>query len=75
METLRYFYHPDLSILHSVASLSDKYPNLTPYHYCSNNPMNRVAPNRKDDYEISVVNHKAQLMSLVQTIRQIYTLI
>ena len=44
METLRYFYHPDLSIWLSVDPMSDKYPNLTPYAYCANNPVNFIAP-------------------------------
>jgi hypothetical protein len=44
METLRYFYHPDLSIWLSVDPMSDKYPNLTPYAYCANNPVNRIDP-------------------------------
>ena len=44
METPRYFYHPDLSIWLSVDPLSDKYPNLTPYAYCANNPIILVDP-------------------------------
>ncbi|HHU47755.1 MAG TPA: RHS repeat-associated core domain-containing protein, partial [Bacteroidales bacterium] len=39
METPRYFYYPDLSIWLSIDPLSDKYPNLTPYAYCANNPV------------------------------------
>jgi hypothetical protein len=45
METLRYFYHPDLSIWLNVDPLSDKYPNLTLYAYCENNPVKFVDPN------------------------------
>ncbi len=44
METLCYFYHPDPSIWLSVDPLSDKYPNLTPYAYCANNPVILVDP-------------------------------
>ena len=47
METWRYFYHPDLSIWFSVDPLSDKYPNLTPYAYCANNPVRFVDPDGK----------------------------
>ena len=49
METPRYFYHPDLSIWLSVDPLSDKYPNLTPYAYCANNPVVLVDPNGRKD--------------------------
>ncbi len=44
METLPYFFHPDLNIWHSVASLSDQYPNLTPDAYCANNPVRFIDP-------------------------------
>ena len=51
METLCYFYHPDPSIWLSVDPLSDKYPNLTPYAYCANNPIILVDPDGRDWYE------------------------
>ena len=38
------YYHSDLNIWLSVDPLSDKYPNLTPYAYCANNPVNFIAP-------------------------------
>jgi len=28
-----------------VDPLSDKYPSMSPYHYCSNNPIRRIDPN------------------------------
>ena len=49
METLSYFSHPDLSIWLSVDPLSDKYPNLTPYAYCANNPVVLVDPDGRKD--------------------------
>ena len=52
METPRYFYHPDPSIWLSVDPLSDKYPNLTPYAYCANNPIILVDPDGRDWYEV-----------------------
>jgi len=39
------YYHSDLSVWLSVDPMSDKYPNLTPYAYCANNPMKFVDPN------------------------------
>ncbi|HOS58337.1 MAG TPA: RHS repeat-associated core domain-containing protein [Bacteroidales bacterium] len=38
------YYHSDLSIWLSVDPMSDKYPNLTPYAYCANNPVILVDP-------------------------------
>jgi hypothetical protein len=48
METLCYFYHPDPSIWLSVDPMSDKYPNLTPYAYCANNPVILVDPDGRE---------------------------
>jgi hypothetical protein len=48
METLCYFYHPDPSIWLSVDPLSDKYPNITPYAYCANNPVRFIDPDGRD---------------------------
>ena len=42
------YYHSDLSIWLSVDPLSDKYPNLTPYAYCANNPVQYVDPDGKE---------------------------
>jgi len=33
-----------LSIWLSVDPMSDKYPNLTPYAYCANNPVKFIDP-------------------------------
>ena len=34
----------------SIDPLAEKKPWVSPYHYCSNNPVNRVDPNGRDDY-------------------------
>jgi len=39
------YYNSDISIWLSVDPLSDKYPNLSPYAYCGNNPVKLVDPN------------------------------
>jgi RHS repeat-associated protein len=44
------YYDPRTSIWLSADPLAEKYPNKTPYHYCSNNPVNLVDPDGKDDY-------------------------
>jgi len=42
------YYTSDLSIWLSVDPMSDKYPNMTPYAYCANNPVILVDPNGMD---------------------------
>ena len=42
------YYSSDLSIWLSVDPMSDKYPSLSPYVYCANNPVKLVDPNGED---------------------------
>ncbi|WP_255491333.1 RHS repeat-associated core domain-containing protein [Dysgonomonas sp. ZJ279] len=44
------YYDPRTSVWISTDPLQEKYPNKTPYHYCSNNPVNMVDPDGRDDY-------------------------
>ncbi len=39
------YYSSDLSVWLSVDPMSDKYPSLSPYTYCANNPVKVVDPN------------------------------
>ena len=53
METgLSYFgaryYSSDLSIWLSVDPMADKYPSMSPYVYCANNPVKLVDPNGEE---------------------------
>ena len=45
------YYSSDLSIWLSVDPMSDKYPSLSPYVYCADNPVKLVDPNGEDWYE------------------------
>ena len=45
------YYSSDLSIWLSVDPMSDKYPSLSPYTYCANNPIKLVDPDGEDWYE------------------------
>ena len=45
------YYTSDLSIWLSVDPMSDKYPSLSPYTYCANNPIKLVDPNGEDWFE------------------------
>ena len=42
------YYNSDLSIWLSVDPMSDKYPSLSPYVYCANNPVKLVDPDGED---------------------------
>ena len=50
------YYAPPIFI--SRDPLMSEKPWLTPYHYCSNNPVGRVDPSGKDDYEIDIAKKK-----------------
>jgi len=50
------YYSSDLSIWLSVDPMSDKYPSLSPYVYCSNNPVKLVDPNGEDITKFEDVN-------------------
>ena len=42
------YYSSDLCIWLSVDPMSDKYPSLSPYVYCANNPVKLVDPNGEE---------------------------
>ncbi len=47
------YYNSDLSIWLSVDPMSDKYPNMSPYVYCANNPVKLVDPDGKIPWPIT----------------------
>ncbi|MCA6423749.1 MAG: RHS repeat-associated core domain-containing protein [Flavobacterium sp.] len=42
------YYNPKWSIWLSVDPLAEKYPNVSPYTYCLNNPINFIDPDGRD---------------------------
>jgi len=44
------YYSSDLSIWLSVDPMSDKYPSMSPYVYCANNPVKLVDPDGEEIY-------------------------
>ncbi len=60
------YYSSDLSIWLSIDPQAAKYPSLSPYVYCANNPIKLVDPNGED--YVVIVDEKKQTM----TIKAIY---
>ena len=44
------YYNSDLSIWLSVDPMSDKYPGVSPYVYCANNPVRLIDPDGREVY-------------------------
>ncbi len=47
------YYDSGLSIWLSVDPMSDKYPSMSPYNYCANNPVILVDPDGRDIINVS----------------------
>jgi len=45
------YYSSDLSVWLSVDPMADKYPSLSPYVYCADNPVRLVDPNGEEVYD------------------------
>ena len=51
------YYSSDLSVWLSVDPMADKYPSMSPYVYCANNPVRCVDPNG-EEIDVSVIYQK-----------------
>jgi RHS repeat-associated protein len=56
------YYDSDLSIWLSVDPMSDKYPSLSPYNYCANNPVRLVDPNGMEFILTDYRNMKGEML-------------
>ena len=54
------YYSSDLSIWLSVDPMVDKYPSLSPYVYCANNPVKLVDPNG-EEWEVNESGYLRQV--------------
>lgn len=56
------YYDPILARFTTQDPLAEKYPWLSPYVHCSNNPINKIDPNGTDEWEINslgvIINKK-----------------
>ena len=56
------YYDSELSVWLSVDPMSDKYPSLSPYIYCYNNPVIMKDPNGNDG--VAVVNNENKTITI-----------
>ena len=66
------YYDSGLSIWLSVDPMSDKYPSMSPYNYCANNPIILVDPDGRD-YETVIVEGKDGKPGTITIIATFYT--
>ena len=52
------YYNSDLSIWLSVDPMASKYPSLSPYVYCANNPVKLVDPNGEEIGDVDEASQK-----------------
>ena len=65
------YYSSDLSIWLSVDPMSDKYPSLSPYTYCADNPVKLVDPNGEAfDTEIDEANQTITIHAVYYTTKK-----
>ena len=60
------YYSSDLSVWLSVDPMAAKYPSLSPYTYCADNPVKLVDPNG-EDYEVVVVGNTITIKATYYT--------
>ena len=66
------YYSSDLSVWLSVDPQSDKYPSLSPYTYCANNPVRLVDPNGETWETPEDIDLANTLISHAQTMQSKY---
>ena len=44
------YYDPSFARFTTVDPMAEKYPGISPYAYCKNNPVNRIDPKGEDDF-------------------------
>ncbi len=59
------YYHSTLSIWLSVDPMADKYPSMSPYTYCADNPVKLVDPDGRelDEWDFNIVTGEYKWVS------------
>ena len=60
------YYDPRTSVFLRVDPMSDKYPGLSSFAYCMNNPMRMIDPDGRESYEIDENSGKVKLCDKTQ---------
>ena len=63
------YYSSELSIWNSTDPMADKYPSLTPYNYCANNPVKLIDPNGEEGVAIVDKNNKNITISAIYYVK------
>ncbi len=64
------YYHSNLSIWLSVDPMSDKYPSLSSYTYCRNNPIRLIDPNGMFDLETGTIEKGDNLTEITKQLNK-----
>ena len=61
------YYSSELSIWNSTDPMADKYPSLTPYNYCANNPVKLIDPNG-DSINIPYTKDRSLVLKMINSL-------
>ncbi len=61
------YYSSELSIWNSTDPMADKYPSLTPYNYCANNPVKLIDPNG-DTITIPYARDRSRVLKMINSL-------
>ncbi len=61
------YYSSELSIWNSTDPMADKYPSITPYNYCANNPVKLIDPNG-DTITIPYARDRSRVLKMINSL-------
>jgi len=66
------YYDPRTSVWLSVDPLAQKYPNVSSYVYCHNNPINMIDPDGMTDYEVTESGNMYKKFPVLDAIKKFF---